>query len=97
MEEIPIYPFNIETLLKNSLESNDVFYRRSVEMIDIGFNSGIDKITLFRLPDENEIIYLNLSYDRWADTLEDALKHFELIEDYEMCSHTKDVLERITG
>lgn len=97
MDGIPIYPFNIETLLENFLESNDVFYRRSVEMIDIGFNSGMLKVTLFRLPDENEIVYLNLPYDKWVTTLEDALKHFELIEDYEMCSHTKDVLDRITG
>lgn len=96
MSDIPIFPFNPKQLLTNSVESDDVFFRRAVEMIDIGYNSGMDKITLFQLPDDEEDLFLNLPSFNWVQTLEDALKHFEMVEDYEMCSYTKDVLERIT-
>jgi hypothetical protein len=97
MSDIPMFPFNPEQLKTQSVESDDVFFRRAVEMIDVGFNSGMDKITLFQVPDDDMELYLNLPDFNWVQTLEDALKHFEMVEDYEMCSYTKDVLERITG
>jgi hypothetical protein len=65
-------------------------------MIDVGYNSGLEKITLFKLEDPEKDYYLNLPEYNWEETLEDALKHFEMIEDYEMCSYAKDVLGRIT-
>lgn len=93
MSDIPLFPFDSEYLKTNSLDSNDVFFRRAVEMIDIGFNSDMDIITLFQLPESE--LYLNLPKFNWVSTLEDALSHFELVEDYEMCSYTKDILDRI--
>ena len=96
MEGIPIFPFNINELNENSFRSDDVFYRRAVEMIDVGYNNGMEKITLFKLEDPKKDYYLNLPNYRWEETLEDALTHFESMEDYEMCSYTKDVLERIS-
>lgn len=97
MSDIPMFPFDPEQLKTQSVESDDVFFRRAVEMIDVGYNSGMDKITLFQIPDDDMELYLNLPDFNWIQTLEDALKHFEMVEDYEMCSYTKDVLERITG
>jgi hypothetical protein len=97
MSDIPMFPFDPEQLKTQSVESDDVFFRRAVEMIDVGFNSGMDKITLFQVPDDDMELYLNLPDFNWIQTLADALKHFEMVEDYEMCSYTKDVLERITG
>lgn len=95
MDGIPIFPFNRDELEKNSIQSDDVFYRRAVEMIDVGYNSGLEKITLFKLEDPEKDYYLNLPEYNWVETLEDALKHFEGVEDYEMCSYTNDVLGRI--
>jgi hypothetical protein len=96
MSDIPVFPFNRDELNTNSFDSDDVFYRRAVEMIDVGYNSGLEKITLFKLEDPEKDYYLNLPEYNWEETLEDALKHFEMIEDYEMCSYAKDVLGRIT-
>jgi hypothetical protein len=96
MEGIPIFPFNINELNENSFRSDDVFYRRAVEMIDVGYNNGMEKITLFKLEDPEKDYYLNLPNYRWEETLEDALKHFESMEDYEMCTYAKDILERIS-
>lgn len=96
MEETPIFPFNINELKKNTLRSDDIFYRRAVEMIDIGFNNGMERVTLFKLVDPEKDYYLNLPNHNWVKTLEDALEHFKNIEDYEMCSYTKDILEKIS-
>jgi len=95
--EIPYFPYDPENP-KNSVEGNaDIIHRRTVEMIDIGYNNGMDIVTLFQLPDtfDGKEIFLNLHWDRWVENLNDALVYFESIEDYEMCSYAKDVLERI--
>mgnify|MGYP001169698055 FL=1 len=93
MSEIPIYPFKLEDLDKYSIKMNDVFFRRSVEMIEVGFNRDMNNITLFRLLEGDTELYLNLHDDMWESTLIDAIQHFEYIEDYEMCTKTKEILD----
>ena len=93
MSDIPIYPYNIDDLDKYSVETNDVFFRRSVEMIEFGFNNDMNAITLFRIFEGDTELFLNLHYDMWESTLVDAIQHFEYVEDYEMCSQAKDILE----
>ncbi len=93
MSEIPIYPFKLSDLDKYSVKMNDVFFRRSVEMIEVGFNRGMNNITLFRLLEGDTELYLNLHDDMWESTLIDAIQHFEYIEDYEMCTKSKEILD----
>ena len=95
MSEIPIYPFDLEDLDKYSIETNDVFFRRSVEMIEVGFNKNMKNITLFRILDGDSELYINLHYEMWEDTLVDSIQHFGYIEDYEMCIRAKEILEII--
>tara|TARA_B100000927_G_scaffold161479_1_gene130141 strand:+ start:7856 stop:8149 length:294 start_codon:yes stop_codon:yes gene_type:complete len=95
VSEIPIYPFDLEDLDKYSIETNDVFFRRSVEMIEVGFNKNMKNITLFRILDGDSELYINLHYEMWEDTLVDSIQHFEYIEDYEMCIRAKEILEII--
>lgn len=95
MSDIPIYPYNIDDLDKYSVETNDVFFRRSVEMIEFGFNNDMNAITLFRIFEGDTELFLNLHYDMWESTLIDAIQHFEYVEDYEMCSQAKDILDII--
>lgn len=93
MDEIPIYPFKLTDLDKYSIESNDVFFRRSVEMIEVGYNRDMKNITLFRLFEGDTELYLNLHDNMWESTLVDAIQHFEYIEDYEMCTKAKEILD----
>ena len=95
MSDIPIYPFSLDDLDKYSLETNDVFFRRAVEMIEVGYNNNMHNITLFRLVDSGDELYLNLHDHMWVYTLVDAIQHFEYLEDYEMCSKSKDILDII--
>ena len=95
---IPFFPYDPENPKNSVLENEDIIHRRTVKMIDIGYNNGMDVVTLFQIPplgDEKEV-FLNLHWDNWISNLEIALEYFEGIEDYEMCSYSKDVLDRIS-
>lgn len=95
INDVPLYPFDADDLNKYSLKTNDLFFRRAVEMIEIGFNNDMDNVTLFKLVNNGDELYLNLHDDMWVSTLIDAIQHFEYLEDYEMCSRTKDILDII--
>jgi hypothetical protein len=95
-DEIPVYPFTVEELETQPNGGDDVFFRRSLEMIDIGFNNGMDKITLFRIFHGDQELFLNLPSSSWVATLEDAMVHFEKMEEYEECAYARDLLNRIT-
>ena len=59
MDDIPIYPFTLEELERFPNAGDDVFFRRAIEMIDIGFNAGMDKITLFKIIEEESELFLS--------------------------------------
>ena len=95
-DDIPIFPFTFEELEQNPNKGDDIFFRRSNLMIDVGYNNGMDKITLFRIKhEESDELFLNLSSSLWEETLIDSIKYFESIEDYEECAYARDVLSRI--
>lgn len=95
-DDIPVYPFTVEELETHPNGGDDVFFRRSLEMIDIGYNNGMDKITLFRIFHGDQELFLNLPSSSWVATLEDAMVHFENTEEYEECAYARDLLNRIT-
>ena len=95
-DEVPIYPFSVEELEKFPNQGDDVFFRRSLVMIDIGYNNAMDKITLFKIYHGEQELFINLPETSWISTLEDAIIHFESIEDYEECAYARDLLNRIT-
>lgn len=95
-DDIPIFPFTFEELEQNPNKGDDIFFRRSNLMIDVGYNNGMDKITLFRIKhEESDELFLNLPSSSWEETLIDSIKYFESIEDYEECAYARDVLSRI--
>jgi hypothetical protein len=97
MDDIPIYPFSLEELERFPNAGDDIFFRRSIEMIDIGFNNDMDKITLFKIKDDSGFdLFLNLPSTSWVGTLKDSIAYFESTEEYEECAYARDVLERIT-
>lgn len=92
INDIPLYPFDVDDLENDSFKSDDLFYRRAVPMIEYAHNEGMDIITLFRIIVNSEEMYLNLPKKVWVSTLHKAIEHFELCEDYEMCSETNKIL-----
>ena len=56
----------------------------------------MDKITLFRIFNGDQELFLNLPSSSWVATLEDAMVHFGGMEDYEECAYARDLLNRIT-
>ena len=100
MADIPLYPVDPDDPGSSIFKNEDLINRRMVEMIDVGFNMGMPKVTLFQVTnmDNGETdMFLNLPDDQWEDNLRSAITYFEGIEDYEMCSYAKDVLDRISG
>lgn len=95
INDIPLYPFDVDDLENDSFESDDLFYRRAVPMIEYAHNEGMDIITLFKIIVGSEEMFLNLPKESWENTLEKSLKHFELCEDYEMCISTKKIYSLI--
>lgn len=98
MEEIPIFPYDPDNPRKSIVDNVDLIYRRTVVAIDMGYNAGLDIVTLFQMgvPLVGDKRFLNLPANMWEENLEMALEHFEGIEDYEMCSYAKDVLGSIS-
>ena len=60
INDIPLYPFDVDDLENDSFKSDDLFYRRAVPMIEYAHNEGMDIITLFRIIVNSEEMYLNL-------------------------------------
>jgi hypothetical protein len=98
MDNIPLFPYDSDNPKKSILENVDMIHRRTVVAIDIGYNAGLEVVTLFQMgtPIDETKNFLNLPGYMWEENLETALEYFEEIEDYEMCSYTQDVLSRIT-
>jgi len=95
-EDIPIYPFGLDDFERFSFESDDLFYRRSIIMIEYAHKNGLEIVTLFKIIVDSEELYLNLPKDVWVNTLEKAITHFELVEAYEMCVEAQKVLDLIS-
>ena len=75
MDDIPIYPFSLEELERFPNAGDDIFFKRAIEMIDVGFNAGMDKITLFKIIEEDAELFLNLPATSWVDTLKDSITY----------------------
>jgi hypothetical protein len=97
-DNVPLLNLDLKNLEDSIFENEDIIFRRMVECIDYGINTGVDIVTLFTVPPmDGDNIYLVLKEMSWITSLEKCLSYFEGIEDYEMCEYTKDVLERINN
>ncbi len=97
-ENVPLLNLDLKNLEDSIYENEDIIFRRMVECVDQGINSGVDIVTLFSVPPiDGDNIYLVLKDISWVSSLEKCLSYFESIEDYEMCEYTKDVLVRINN
>ena len=70
-----------------------------IDCIDISFNQEIDEMIVFliRDPMQPEIIYeIRVDRGSWHSALDSCKDYFESIEDYEECSHIKDLQHRIS-
>lgn len=88
--------------LINFTENNpDVIYIQTYEMLNQSWkkNKKISIVDLFiiTLTDDEEMdeVILTVHEDEWAPALEMGLVYFEEVEDYEMCSKIKKLLETI--
>ena len=49
MGSIPMFPYDPDDPQKSILENVDMIHRRTVEAIDIGYNNGLEAVTLFQM------------------------------------------------
>jgi len=79
----------------------DVIYTQTYNMLNHSWkkNKKISMVDLFiiTLTDDEEMdeIILTVNDDEWEPALEMGLVYFEGIEDYEMCTQVKKLLETI--
>jgi len=79
----------------------DVIYTQTYNMLNHSWkkNKKISMVDLFiiTLTDDEEMdeIILTVNDDEWEPALEMGLVYFEEIEDYEMCTQVKKLLETI--
>tara|TARA_Y100000389_G_scaffold199937_1_gene239350 strand:+ start:2846 stop:3178 length:333 start_codon:yes stop_codon:yes gene_type:complete len=83
-----------DVLLKNKLD----IHCRLVEVIDIGFNAGVDKIQAFTILDPTNRVtefVFEIEKGNWNEILDTSMDYFLELEDYDNCSYIRDLKERI--
>jgi hypothetical protein len=73
----------------------DTIFRRTVEAIQTAAKAGIDVAELPRVKVAETEIDAFVTRDGWEDAIEKAKKHFETIEDYEMCQACVSLIAEI--
>lgn len=90
---------NISDLTDYILTEKEIFYNLIIEHIELRLVLCDNKeiFAVFLILDVNEKVVLSLSEDVWVDTLNKALKFFELNEDYEKCHDINLLINKING
>ena len=92
---------NTDELVEYTESHPEVIHIQTYEMLNHLWkkNKKISMVDLFiiTLTDEEEIeeVVLTVNEDEWEEALEIGLVYFEEVEDYEMCSKIKKLLETL--
>lgn len=73
----------------------DTIFRRTVKAIQAAVKAGVDIAELPRVKVAETEIDAFVTRDSWEDAIEKAKKHFEKIEDYEMCQACVSLIAEI--
>jgi hypothetical protein len=73
----------------------DVIFRRTIASIQHAIKNGTDIAELPNVKVAESEIDAFVLRDGWEDAIEKAKKHFEKIEDYEMCQTCVSLIEEI--
>jgi hypothetical protein len=73
----------------------DVIFRRTIAAIQRAIENDIDVAELPNVKVAESEIDAFVLRDGWEDAIEKAKKHFEKIEDYEMCQTCVSLIEEI--
>jgi hypothetical protein len=73
----------------------DVIFRRTIAAIQKAIENDIDVAELPNVKVAESEIDAFVLRDGWEDAIEKAKKHFEKIEDYEMCQTCVSLIEEI--
>ena len=73
----------------------DVIFRRTISAIQLAIKNNIDVAELPNVKVAESEIDAFVLRDGWKDAIEKAKKHFEELEDYEMCHTCMSLIEQI--
>jgi hypothetical protein len=73
----------------------DVIFRRTISAIQLAIKNNIDVAELPNVKVAEAEIDAFVLRDGWKDAIEKAKKHFEELEDYEMCHTCVSLIEQI--
>lgn len=73
----------------------DTIFRRTVDAIQASVKAGVDIAELPRVKVAEAEIDAFVTKDGWKEAVEKAKKHFEKIEDYEMCQACVSLIAEI--
>lgn len=73
----------------------DVIFRRTIAAIQTAIKNGIDVAELPNVKVAESELDAFVLRDGWEDAIEKAKKHFEKIEDYEMCQTCVSLIDEI--
>jgi hypothetical protein len=73
----------------------DVIFRRTIAAIQKAIENDIDVAELPNVKVAESEVDAFVLRDGWEDAIEKAKKHFEKIEDYEMCQTCVSLIEEI--
>jgi|LauGreDrversion4_2_1035121.scaffolds.fasta_scaffold10402_5 hypothetical protein len=73
----------------------DVIFRRTIAAIQVAIKNNVDIAELPNVKVAESEIDAFVLRDGWEDAIEKAKKHFEKIEDYEMCHTCMSLIEQI--
>lgn len=73
----------------------DVIFRRTISAIQLAIKNNSDVAELPNVKVAESEIDAFVLRDGWEDAIEKAKKHFESLEDYEMCHTCMSLIEQI--
>lgn len=73
----------------------DVIFRRTISAIQLAIKNNSDVAELPNVKVAESEIDAFVLRDGWEDAIEKAKKHFEELEDYEMCHTCMSLIEQI--
>lgn len=92
--EIPSIPvLDMEDAADYFDEHEDIVYERVIVAVKEGIESKRDIIRLFELNGSG--VYLTSEKEDWKPGLENAMKFFEEVEQYEKCAVCRDLIKKL--
>jgi hypothetical protein len=74
-------------------QHKNIVYNRIFDSIKFGIKNKLKEVVVFELGDTEK--YLDLTIDNWENSLNNCLKYFVEIEDYEKCLECQEMIKKM--